>query len=108
MRVAFFEAARFAAETNLPTSGKIVLYEKDGSYICHMLYANIVKRGDGIEVIEDLATIADVSVTLRLPRGVSRAALHPEEREVPLIKNDDSTVSFTLDRFYCSAIVELS
>ena len=95
-------------KTNLPSSGKAVVYEKDGSYLCHLLYANIMKRGDGIEVIEDLATIADIDVTLRLPRAVTRAVAHPEERELPLVQNADGTVSFRLDRLYCSAIIELS
>ncbi len=95
------------ALTNLPSSGKIVLYERDGAYICHLLYANTVKRGDGIEVIEDLVTLADISVTLSLPKGVTRAVLHPEEKEIPLAKNADGTVTFTLERLHCSAIVEI-
>ncbi len=95
-------------QTNLPSSGKLVLYERDGSYLCHLLYANTVKRGDGIEVIEDLVTLADISVTLRLPRRVTRAVLHPEERELSLKQNADGTVTFTLERLFCSAIVELS
>ena len=46
--------------TNVPTSGKVVLYEKDGAFICHALYANTVKRGEKVEVIEDLVTLADI------------------------------------------------
>ena len=84
------------------------MYERDGRFLCHLLYANIMKRGDGIEVIEDLAAIADIDVTLRLPKDVSHALAHPEEREVPLTKNADGTVSFRLERLYCSAIIELS
>ena len=96
------------ASTNLPSSGKAVVYERDGRFLCHLLYANIMKRGDGIEVIEDLTAIADIDVTLRLPKDVSHALTHPEEREVPLTKNADGTVSFRLERLYCSAIIELS
>ena len=96
------------ASTTLPSSGKIVLYKKGSSYICHLLYANMVKRGDGIEVIEDLAPISDITVSLRLPEKVTRATLHPEERELPLVRGADGTVRFTLRRLYCSAIVELS
>jgi hypothetical protein len=93
--------------TNLPTSGKLVLYEREGSYLCHLLYANTIKRGERAEVIEDLVTLADISVTLRLPRRVSRAVAHPEEKKLTLTQNADGTVSFTLERLHCSAIVEL-
>ena len=93
--------------TNLPTSGKIVVYEKDGAFICHMLYANTVKRGEKVEVIEDLVTLADISVTLALPRPVSKAVLHPEEKEAALSVGADGTVTVTLEKFYCSAILAL-
>jgi hypothetical protein len=94
-------------ETNLPTAGKTTLYEKDGGFICHLLYGNTVKRGEGVEVIEDLVTISDITTTLRLPRAVSRATLQPEGTDIPLAQNADGSVTFTLPTLYCSAIVEL-
>lgn len=94
-------------ETSLPTSGKVALYDKDGSYMLHLLYANTIKRGQGIEVIEDLVTLSDIAVTLRLPKKVTKAVLHPEEKEIALTQNADGSVSFTLDKLFCSAIVEL-
>jgi hypothetical protein len=101
------EGNKTVVSTNLPSSGKIALYEKEGSYVLHMLYANTVKRGSGVEVIEDIVTLSDISCTLRLPRKVTKAILHPEERQIPLRQNTDGTVTMTLDKLYCSAIVEL-
>lgn len=92
--------------TNLPSSGKAALYKKGDSYILHLLYANTIKRGDGIEVIEDLATIADIHVSLHLPEKVRTAVLQPEGVELPLHWEGD-TLSFTLDKLHCSAIIEL-
>ena len=96
------------ASTNLPSSGKLVLYQRGESYICHLLYANMIKRGDGIEVIEDLVTLSDIEVRLRLSGTVDRAVLHPEERELPFARYEDGSVGFRLARLYCSAIIELS
>ncbi len=100
-------AEKTVASTNVPTSGKVVVYEKDGGYICHALYANTVKRGEKVEVIEDLVTLADIYVTLRLPKAITSAVSRPDGKELPLIKNSDGTYTVKLDRLYCSAIIEL-
>ncbi len=92
--------------TTLPSSGKVALYEKDGSYMLHLVYANTIKRGNGIEVIEDLVTLSDVEVSLKLPKKVTKAILHPEEKEIAITEKD-GRISFTLDKLYCSSIVEL-
>lgn len=92
--------------TDIPSSGKAVLYEKDGRYLLHLLYANTVKRGDGIEVIEDVVTLADIKVKLRLPREVFRAYSRPDGKELLLKKEKDGSLLVSLDRFYCSAIIE--
>lgn len=94
-------------ETNLPTSGKTVLYKKDGKYYLHLLYANTVKRGDGIEIIEDLVTLCDIEVSLDLPTPVTSATLRPSGKAVPVTVKD-GRVTFTLDRLRCSEIVELA
>jgi hypothetical protein len=93
-------------KTNLPTSGKTVLYEKDGKYLLHLLYANTIKRGEGVEIIEDLVTLCDIKVSLDLPTPVTAATLRPSGKEIPLTV-EDGRVTFTLDRLRCSEIVEL-
>jgi hypothetical protein len=93
-------------KTNLPTSGKTALYRKDGKYLLHLLYANTVKRGDGVEIIEDLVTLCDIKVSLDLPTDVTSATLRPSGKTVPLTV-EDGRVTFTLDRLRCSEIVEL-
>jgi hypothetical protein len=93
-------------KTNLPTSGKTALYRKDGKYLLHLLYANTVKRGDGVEIIEDLVTLCDIKVSLDLPTDVASATLRPSGKEIPLTM-EDGRVTFTLDRLRCSEIVEL-
>src|SRR5690606_17227759 len=52
--------------TNLPAQGVTTLTEqKDHNrYVNHLLYASPVKRGNGIEVIEDITPIYDVEVSI--------------------------------------------
>lgn len=94
-------------ETNLPSNGKVTLYKKGDSYILHLLYANTVKRGENIEVIEDLATLADINVSLKLPENVTRAICRPSGKEIALTKDENGRISFTLERFRCHEIIEL-
>ncbi len=63
-------------ETSLGAQGVATLMEQEGRYISHLLYAVPVKRGGGVEVIEDITPVHDVAVRLRplsgsiwLPRG---------------------------------------
>ena len=93
-------------ETTLPSSGKAVLYRKGASYMLHLLYANTIKRGEGIEVIEDLVTLADVDVSLDLPEKVKEAVCHPSGQHLALTEKD-GRVCLHLERFHCSEIIEL-
>lgn len=94
-------------KTNFPSTGKMTLYKKEGLYLLHLVFASIVKRGKVAEVIEDLPTLADISVTLDLPVKTMSATLRPSGKKIELTRNDDGTVSFTLDKFRLSEIVEL-
>ena len=94
-------------QTSLPTSGKIVVYEKEEGLNVHLLYANTVKRGSGVVVIEDLVTLGDVTLTVVPRRKIKEAVLRPEGERLSLVKNEDGSVSLTIPRLYCSAIVEL-
>jgi hypothetical protein len=93
--------------TNLPSSGKVVLYEKGDSLFLHLLYANTIKRGDGVEIIEDIATIADIKVSLDLDRKVSKLIARPENKELDFVVDENGRVEFTLDKFKCYEIIEI-
>jgi hypothetical protein len=94
-------------KTDLPSSGKALVYEKDGSRFLHLLYANTIKRGDGVEVIEDLVTLADICVSLDLGVPVNEIIVHPEEKKIDFKVTSDGRVEFTLDKFKCYAIIEV-
>ena len=94
-------------KTDRPSSGKALVYEKEGSRFLHLLYANTIKRGDGVEVIEDLVTLADICVSLDLGVPVNEIIVHPEEKKIDFKFTSDGRVEFTLDKFKCYAIIEV-
>ncbi|RAV19140.1 alpha-amylase family protein [Paenibacillus contaminans] len=78
--------------TNLPAQGIVTLQEQRGEsrYINHLLYASPVKRGDGVEVIEDILPVYEIDVTLRLPGDeVSRVYLAPQMTPLAFDKRED-------------------
>lgn len=54
--------------TDLPAQGIITLMEQkdENRYIEHLLYATPVKRGDGIEIIEDIIPLYNIHTSIRL------------------------------------------
>ena len=84
----------------------IELMEQEGRYIQHLLYGVPVKRGSGVEVIEDLVPIHGVKVRLRLPRAVKRAYLAPQREELNLDEKGGA-VEFEVEEFCCHQMVVL-
>ena len=95
-----------SVRTNLPAQGVLTLTEKEDALLVHTLYASPVRRGENVEIIEDLVTLCDIKVSLDLPTDVTSATLRPSGKTVPLTV-EDGRVTFTLDRLHCSEIVEL-
>ncbi|MBV9848121.1 MAG: beta-galactosidase trimerization domain-containing protein [Armatimonadetes bacterium] len=95
-------------ETNLPAQGVVTLTEQQEAdrYVNHLLYASPVKRGDGIEVIEDILPLHDVQVSLRLPRTVKRVSLAPQGEDVPFTQAGGA-VRYTVPRLECHQMVVL-
>jgi hypothetical protein len=69
--------------TNLPAQGVATLMEQNSRQICHLLYASPVKRGNGVEIIEDILPVYDVSVSIRTDKNISRVYLAPQMEEIP-------------------------
>lgn len=96
-------------ETDLPAQGIVTLQDQKGDRRCvqHTLYASPVRRGEGVEVIEDIVPLSDVQVKLRLPgKAISRVYLAPEGTELPVDKDGD-TVSYTIGRLHGHQMVVL-
>lgn len=81
--------------TNLPSGGIVSLTEQKNKTICHVLYVTPVKRGNGIEVIEDIVPLHDVFVSIKHSANVKRVYLVMADKEIPF-SFADGKVSITI------------
>lgn len=95
-------------KTNLPAQGVVTLMDQEleNRYVNHLLYASPVKRGDGIEVIEDILPIYDVDVELRVPKPIKKVYLAPDMTEIDFVQEGPS-VKYKVDKILCHQMVVL-
>lgn len=94
--------------TNLPAQGIVTLSQQvqEKRYVNHLLYASPVRRGDSIEIIEDILPVYNVAVSLKLPVEVKRVYLAPEMQEIAFTQ-DKEKVSYTVPKLECHQMVVL-
>ena len=99
---------RKTLETNLPAQGTVTLQEqkRERRLVNHLLYATPVRRGERIEIIEDIVPLYDVRVTVRPPQPVKRVYLAPQMQELPFDRTGDA-VSYTVPKLECHQMVVL-
>jgi len=105
--------------SGMPSTGRIYLSEQpqDNRYVLHLLYANTILRGSSVEmqggavrtsrpveVIEELMPLRGVSVSVGLPREVSRITLEPQGSELPL-NAAEGRLLIEVDEFTCHQMV---
>lgn len=92
-------------ETNLPAQGVVTLMDQAAEHrlVNHLLYASPVRRGSGIEVIEDITPIYNVSVKLRTDKAPKRVYLAPEEKDIPFTY-ENGELCYTVDCVECHAM----
>lgn len=103
------ELSGLQVETSLPSAGRLTLMRQDAQRrdVLHLLFATPSKRGDGVEVIEDLVPLADVTVQVRRAAKPSRVRLVPDGRELACDWRD-GRASFTVPRLLCHQMVEIA
>ncbi|MCL2095801.1 MAG: beta-galactosidase trimerization domain-containing protein [Oscillospiraceae bacterium] len=93
-------------KTNLGAQGIITLRkqkqesENDNRYIVHSLYASPVKRGKGIEIIEDLPYIYDTKIEVRTEKAPKKVTLEPQGEEIAF-EYKDGILSYNIEKFEC-------
>ena len=90
--------------TNLPSGGVITLntqaaYNRD---VLHMLYAMPTKRGNGVEIIEDIMPVYNTTFEIKTA-PVKSVTLVPQNKKIPYTY-DNGTLKINIDRFECSQI----
>ncbi len=93
-------------ETNLPAQGVVTLMNQTGHkrLVNHLLYASPVRRGEKVEVIEDILPVYDTSVALRIPYKAKRVYLAPQMKDIGFTQEDD-VLKYSIDRFECHQMV---
>jgi len=72
-------------KTDLPAQGVATLMHQDSEsrYVLHLLFSTPIKRGQGIEIIEDIIPLYNVTAEFRMPKKPARVYLAPEEEDLP-------------------------
>ncbi|MFD2611677.1 alpha-amylase family protein [Paenibacillus gansuensis] len=97
---------RHTLTSTLPAQGIVTLQHqaKENRYVNHLLYASPVKRGDGIEVIEDIVPLSDIQVTAELPGEAAAVTLEPQGTALPF-DQQGTTIRYTVPSVECHQIV---
>ncbi len=95
-------------QTELPSTARASLMDQpaENRAVLHLLFAIPVKRGDKIEVIDELFPLNDVRCTVRLEQPVKSVKLVPENQDLTFEIADDA-VSFVVPQVLCHQMVEL-
>ncbi|MBQ6998953.1 MAG: beta-galactosidase trimerization domain-containing protein [Clostridia bacterium] len=92
--------------TNLPAQGVVAVADQVERRIVHLLYAAPVKRGNGVQVIEDVLPVYNTTVKLKVNKKIKRVALVPDGAELPFEQNGDY-ITFTVPEFTCHQLVSV-
>jgi len=92
--------------TDLPAQGVVTLMDQTAEHrlVNHVLYASPVRRGNGIEIIEDIIPLYNVNVNVKTGFEPKRVYLAPEMRDIPCTY-ENGRVSYTIDKLDCHAMV---
>jgi hypothetical protein len=93
-------------ETTLPSQGIVTVQDqKDRKRLVnHLLYATPVRRGESIEVIEDIVPIHHIEVKLRTEHDVSSVYLAPQMSPLPY-QYEDGVLTYQVPELDCHQMV---
>lgn len=94
--------------TNLPAQGIVTLMDqpRESRLVNHLLYAAPVRRGQNVEVIEDIIPLVNIQVRLKTKRAVHKVYLAPQMQEIPFTREGDF-ISYLAPRLECHQMVVL-
>ena len=95
-------------KSNMPSGGVVTLMKQPqfNRYINHLLYASPVKRGSGIEVIEDLIPLYNISAELIISEKINKIYDAKTKQEIKF-NQDGSKLKFTVDKLECHKAIIL-
>jgi len=96
-------------KSNMPSGGVATLMKQpqNNRYINHLLYASPVKRGDGVEVIEDLIPLYNIEVELVIGDKIKKGYDGKTKEDINFTQSADGKVKFNVDELNCHKVVVL-
>jgi len=110
-----------SVRTNMSSIARLNMMEQEEEkrYILHLLYASKILRGGDIplsggniratkpiEIIEDLDTLSDTTVSVKTEKKIKRISLEPQGKEIEF-ELKDGRVCFKVDSFKCHQMIVL-
>ena len=93
-------------KTNLPAQGVVTLTENGDTQIVHTLYASPVRRGENIEIIEDIIPVYNTTVSVKSDKIPKSVKLVPENTQLDF-EYKDGRVNFTVPKIDCWQMTEI-
>lgn len=107
VRYVLEEMVEKSLKCDIPSQGTATMLRKSDAEFVHLVYTPIVKRGDGIEVIEDIVPLYNVDCTVRTEiERVSEVKLMPDGKKIEFTQKDGK-LCFTVPRVDCHAVIEI-
>lgn len=93
-------------ETDLPAQGVVTLMNQreNNRLVNHLLYASPVKRGNGVEVIEDIIPLYNIQVKIKCDHTPKRVYIAPDMTDIPY-SYEIKTVSYTVPKLFNHSMV---
>jgi hypothetical protein len=94
--------------TSLPAQGVTTVQEQqsENRWVHHLLYASPVRRGQSVEIIEDIVPLDGVTASVRTDRPVKSVYLAPQMTVIPFEANN-GVVTYTVPKLECHQMVVL-
>ncbi|MBQ3553105.1 MAG: beta-galactosidase trimerization domain-containing protein [Clostridia bacterium] len=94
-------------ETSLPSRGIVTLADCGEFFRNHLLYVSPMKRGDGVEIVEDILPVHDVKVRIRVGENtIDKVYTAPQKEEIPFVQEGEF-VSYHLKKIENHQVVIL-
>ncbi|WP_178019685.1 beta-galactosidase trimerization domain-containing protein [uncultured Paenibacillus sp.] len=99
---------RKTVNTNLPAQGVTTLQAQTSGnrWVHHLLYASPVRRGQNVEVIEDLPVLSGIEAAVAVTEPVREVYLAPHRTPLPF-RQENGCVRYALPPWSCHQMVVL-
>lgn len=93
----------------LPAQGIVTVQDQacENRWIIHLLYASPVRRGDDIEVIEDIISLYEIPLEIRVPKKVQQVYLAPSMQQLDFEETNHGTIRITVPEVWAHQMVVL-